>query len=251
MLHVEGRDWVLSCNDHFPGRHGEISRLEADTSFWQRQLRGDGGNAGWTWFKFEQLMKIKDYLIYKGADIWHYDLLHYSLQSNWIISSYRQKPFWLTNWRSILELLPHLSLSLFSLCVNVIKCHVVVCDFFSTFLLIQKSTDSVCPQVGFFSGICLPCYELLAKLIPELTPMLENCADNLASWKQLADQRKWGDCMDCNIKYDCNVMNVVRWRHCSSDQYGKYHHTFLPTSSLHGALGAYMDPITLLLNVWL
>ena len=45
-------------------------------------------------------------------------------------------------------------------------------------------------QVGFFSGICLPCYDLLAKLVPELTPMLENCADNLASWKQLAEQRK-------------------------------------------------------------
>ena len=158
-------------------------------------------------------------------------------------------------FESILKMLPHLSLyfSLY-LCVNVTKCHVVVCDYFSTFLLIQKSTDSVCPQVGFFSGICLPCYELLAKLIPELTPMLENCADNLASWKQLADQRKWGDWLDCNIKnvtrYDCNVRNVVRWRHCSSDQYGKYH-TFLSTSSLHGALGAYMDPITLLPNVWL
>ena len=87
----------------------------------------------------------------------------------------------------------------------------------------------VCLQVGFFSGICLPCYELLAKgrvqkyflifnfqidlhklliflhhpliskgnnfepfikLVPELTPMLENCADNLASWKQLSEQKK-------------------------------------------------------------
>jgi len=45
-------------------------------------------------------------------------------------------------------------------------------------------------QVGFFSGICLPCYELMSTVLPPLAPMLENCADNLASWKKLAEEKK-------------------------------------------------------------
>ena len=45
-------------------------------------------------------------------------------------------------------------------------------------------------QVGFFSGICLPCYELMTKILPEVSPMLENCADNLTSWKALAEEKK-------------------------------------------------------------
>ena len=28
-------------------------------------------------------------------------------------------------------------------------------------------------QVGFFGGICLPCYELLAELLPGVQPMLD------------------------------------------------------------------------------
>ena len=47
-----------------------------------------------------------------------------------------------------------------------------------------------CVQVGFFSGICLPCYELMVRLLPGAAPMLEHCADNLASWKQLSEERK-------------------------------------------------------------
>jgi len=45
-------------------------------------------------------------------------------------------------------------------------------------------------QVGFFSGICIPCYSLLAKILPSVTPMLELCADNLASWRKLAEERR-------------------------------------------------------------
>ena len=66
-------------------------------------------------------------------------------------------------------------------------CVIAVINTSCIITLIPHTTSA---QVGFFSGICLPCYDLLAKLVPELTPMLENCADNLASWKQLAEQRK-------------------------------------------------------------
>jgi len=45
-------------------------------------------------------------------------------------------------------------------------------------------------QVGFFGGICLPCYELLAELLPGARPLLDQCADNLASWKKLAEEKK-------------------------------------------------------------
>ena len=45
-------------------------------------------------------------------------------------------------------------------------------------------------QVGFFGGICIPCYDLLAKVMPTVTPMLEQCQSNWAHWKQLAEERK-------------------------------------------------------------
>ena len=45
-------------------------------------------------------------------------------------------------------------------------------------------------QVGFFGGICIPCYSLLAQVMPTVTPMLEQCQSNWANWKQLAEERK-------------------------------------------------------------
>ena len=45
-------------------------------------------------------------------------------------------------------------------------------------------------QVGFLAGICIPCYSLLARILPSVTPMLELCADNLASWRKLAEERR-------------------------------------------------------------
>ena len=45
-------------------------------------------------------------------------------------------------------------------------------------------------QVGFFGGICIPCYELLAKVMPTVQPMVEQCHANWATWKQLAEERK-------------------------------------------------------------
>ena len=45
-------------------------------------------------------------------------------------------------------------------------------------------------QVGFFGGICIPCYELLAKVMPTVQPMVDQCHSNWAKWKQLAEERK-------------------------------------------------------------
>ena len=45
-------------------------------------------------------------------------------------------------------------------------------------------------QVGFFGGICIPCYELLAKVMPTVQPMVDQCHSNWATWKGLAEERK-------------------------------------------------------------
>jgi len=54
----------------------------------------------------------------------------------------------------------------------------------------DNATEMPSMQVGFFSGICIPCYDLLARIMPSVTPMLENCANNLASWRKLADEKR-------------------------------------------------------------
>lgn len=41
-------------------------------------------------------------------------------------------------------------------------------------------------QVGFLTGICIPCYTLLYRLIPETKPLLEMCQKNLDKWKSIA-----------------------------------------------------------------
>merc|ERR1712071_370500 len=41
-------------------------------------------------------------------------------------------------------------------------------------------------QVGFITGICIPCYSLLNRLIPETQPLLDGCQSNLERWKELA-----------------------------------------------------------------
>ncbi|XP_078610526.1 putative 3',5'-cyclic phosphodiesterase pde-5 isoform X3 [Branchiostoma floridae x Branchiostoma japonicum] len=45
-------------------------------------------------------------------------------------------------------------------------------------------------QVGFISGICLPCYRILAKVIPGCEPMVEGTLKNLEQWKKLANIQK-------------------------------------------------------------
>lgn len=43
-------------------------------------------------------------------------------------------------------------------------------------------------QVGFLTGICIPCYTLLYRLIPETKTLLDMCQANLARWQSIADE---------------------------------------------------------------
>ncbi|XP_067679521.1 probable 3',5'-cyclic phosphodiesterase pde-5 isoform X2 [Haliotis asinina] len=45
-------------------------------------------------------------------------------------------------------------------------------------------------EVGFIVGICLPCYELLAQILPETAPMVDGIRANLNKWKELAEKAK-------------------------------------------------------------
>ena len=48
-----------------------------------------------------------------------------------------------------------------------------LCRYVSANVLIQYCFVCLCRQVGFLVGICLPCYELLAEIIPETHPMVD------------------------------------------------------------------------------
>lgn len=43
-------------------------------------------------------------------------------------------------------------------------------------------------QVGFLNGICIPCYTLLYRLIPETKPLLDMCQENLDKWQKIATE---------------------------------------------------------------
>lgn len=43
-------------------------------------------------------------------------------------------------------------------------------------------------QVGFLNGICIPCYTLLHRLIPETQPLLNMCTENLDKWQTIANE---------------------------------------------------------------
>lgn len=45
-------------------------------------------------------------------------------------------------------------------------------------------------QVGFLTGICIPCYTLLYTLIPETKPLLDMCKMNLSRWQKIDDDIK-------------------------------------------------------------
>lgn len=45
-------------------------------------------------------------------------------------------------------------------------------------------------QVGFINGICIPCYKLLYRLIPETKPLLDQCLKNLSRWQELEEESK-------------------------------------------------------------
>ena len=56
--------------------------------------------------------------------------------------------------------------------------------------LLIKSLEFFPKKVGFFGGICIPCYELLAKVMPTVQPMVDQCHSNWSKWKELAEERK-------------------------------------------------------------
>ncbi|GFR94683.1 phosphodiesterase [Elysia marginata] len=43
-------------------------------------------------------------------------------------------------------------------------------------------------EVGFIQSICVPCYELMARVMPDTKPMLEGARANLERWKLMADE---------------------------------------------------------------
>uniref|UniRef100_T1J2B1 Phosphodiesterase n=1 Tax=Strigamia maritima TaxID=126957 RepID=T1J2B1_STRMM len=45
-------------------------------------------------------------------------------------------------------------------------------------------------QVGFLKGICIPCYSLMAAVVPETQPMLDGCLRNLEKWEEMAEAYK-------------------------------------------------------------
>ena len=54
--------------------------------------------------------------------------------------------------------------------------------------MMDRSKPHLLPasQVGFITSICIPCYSLLNRLIPETQPLLDGCQTNLQRWKELA-----------------------------------------------------------------
>jgi len=44
-------------------------------------------------------------------------------------------------------------------------------------------------QVNFIKSICLPCYSLIARVLPETIPMLNGAKSNLQRWQELADEK--------------------------------------------------------------
>jgi len=54
-----------------------------------------------------------------------------------------------------------------------------------------RFVNSAClQQVGFLTGICIPCYSLLYTLIPETKPMLDQCQANLEQWRKIDEEIK-------------------------------------------------------------
>ncbi|CAF1296892.1 unnamed protein product, partial [Adineta ricciae] len=45
-------------------------------------------------------------------------------------------------------------------------------------------------QVNFINSICLPCYSLIVRVLPETIPMLNGAKDNLHRWQELADEQQ-------------------------------------------------------------
>ncbi|VDN52735.1 unnamed protein product [Dracunculus medinensis] len=44
-------------------------------------------------------------------------------------------------------------------------------------------------QVEFMTGICIPCYEIISKVVPESAVLFERCWHNSKKWKEIADEQ--------------------------------------------------------------
>ncbi|KHN74347.1 putative 3',5'-cyclic phosphodiesterase pde-5 [Toxocara canis] len=54
----------------------------------------------------------------------------------------------------------------------------------------QKAHELPQMQVGFMNGICMPCYDLLSRVIPETEQLRERCKYNAKKWEELAEEQK-------------------------------------------------------------
>ncbi|KAK3858174.1 hypothetical protein Pcinc_035615, partial [Petrolisthes cinctipes] len=54
----------------------------------------------------------------------------------------------------------------------------------------DKVDEQAQSQVGFLSAICIPCYQLLNRVIPNTDQLLEGCKANLDRWMQIVDEEK-------------------------------------------------------------
>lgn len=54
----------------------------------------------------------------------------------------------------------------------------------------QQTNQQASSQVGFLTGICIPCYNLLHTLIPETKALLDMCKKNLDKWSQIDEDMK-------------------------------------------------------------
>ncbi|CAF3850878.1 unnamed protein product [Rotaria sp. Silwood2] len=45
-------------------------------------------------------------------------------------------------------------------------------------------------QVNFINSICVPCYSLIVRILPETIPMLNGARSNLQRWQELADEQQ-------------------------------------------------------------
>lgn len=52
----------------------------------------------------------------------------------------------------------------------------------------NQPDEQASSQVGFLTGICIPCYTLLYTMIPYTQPLLAMCESNLKKWQAIAGQ---------------------------------------------------------------
>ena len=57
----------------------------------------------------------------------------------------------------------------------------------------KKKDEMPKMQVGFINFICLPLYEVLVELLPDLNPFLDGVNKNKSNWQTLTDD-PYGEC---------------------------------------------------------